>query len=151
MMFRKKKNVFNDTKLSMLKVYLLSLSLAVWGMSNIIYWEIYKGYNACLMCKWHRAVYITLFISLLALFKYNRFFLKLLTWLLLVLEMLVSILQVLNICDPMICRRVSLLDKMNVGFAVITVGVIFFFELRAYLKHKNYLNLRTLSVKMHNF
>ena len=142
MMFSKKSNYFKNTKVPKLKVYLLSLNLAIWGISNIIYWEIYKGYSACSMCKWHRAVYITLFISLLALFKYKRFFLKLLIWLLLLLEMLVSIMRVLNICGPMLCRRISLLDKINMGLVVITVGVIFLFELRSYLKHKNHLKLQ---------
>lgn len=147
MMFSKKRIFFNNTKKEpKLKVYLLSLSLAIWGIANIIYWEIYKGYSACWICKWHRAVYITLFISLLALFKYKKFFIKLLIWLLLVLEMLVSIMQVLKFCSPTLCRKVPLSDKINLSLVVITLGVIFFFELRTYLKHKNYLNLQIKQV-----
>ena len=141
MMLGKKRIFFNNIKKEPKpRIYLLSLGLAVWGISNIIYWEIYKVYSACLMCKRHRAVYITLFISLLALFKYKKFFIKLLIWLLLVLEMLVSIMQVLKFCSPTLCRKVPLSDKINLSLVVITLGVIFFFELRTYLKHKNYLN-----------
>ncbi len=136
-----KNYVFSLNKAKNLTVYLLPLGLSAWGVGNVLYWEVYKGYSACTICKWHRGAYIALFISLLILFKYKRSFLKLLVWGMLILEVSVSCVQIFGFCNPLVCRLVSLNDKLNLGFAFTTFVLIFLFELRSYLKHQKHSNL----------
>lgn len=131
-----KKYIFSPDKPKVLAVYLLSLALAVWGVGNVFYWEIYKGYSACTICEWHRVNYISLFILLLILFKYNKPFIKILVWTVLSLEALVSLLQIFEPCSPLACRYVSLPDKLNLVFVLGTIILTFIFELKAYLKYQ---------------
>ncbi len=132
--------IFSVQKTKNLTIYLLSLGLSLWGIGNVWYWEIYKGYSACSICKWHRGAYIALFISILILFRSRRSFLKLLVWTTLILEVSIGFVQIFEFCSPLVCRYVSFNDKLNFGFAVFTLALIFIFELRSYLKHQEYLN-----------
>ena len=123
-------------------VYLLSLALSLWGIGNVFYWEVYKGYSACTFCAWHRGVYTALFILLLILFKYRKLFIKFLIWIALIIETLVSLMQVFEPCSPLICKYVSLTDKLNLAFAVVTLILTFIFELKAYMQYKKKLSLK---------
>lgn len=136
-----KNYIFSANKPKILLVYLLSLALSIWGIGNIFYWEIYKGYSACTICAWHRAVYIALFILLLILFKYRWLFIKILVWIALTLETLLSLMQIFGPCSPLTCRYISLNDKLNLTFVSGTSMLIFIFELRAYLKYQKKLSL----------
>lgn len=138
----RKNYIFSLQKSKSLIVYLLPLGLSLWGVGNVWYWEIYKGYSACTICKWHRVAYIALFISTLMLFKYKRSFFKLLVWASLILEVSVSVIQIFGFCSPLVCRYVSFTDKLNFGLAIFTLALIFIFECRAYLDHQKYLNLK---------
>ena len=141
-----KKYIFSPDKPKVLPVYLLSLALSIWGSINVFYWEIYKGYRACAFCEWHRAIYITLFVLLLMLFKYKKFFIKFLVWIALISEGLVILLQIFEPCSDLTCRYVSLPDKLNLIFVVGTTILIFIFELKAYLKYQKKLSLQVKHV-----
>lgn len=144
----RKNYIFSLQKSKSLMVYLLPLGLSLWGVGNVWYWEIYKGYSACTICKWHRVAYIALFISTLILFQYKRSFLKLLVWTSLILEVSVSVIQILGFCSPLVCRYVSLTDKLNLGLVVATLALTFIFECKSYLNHQKYLNLKINHIDM---
>lgn len=130
------KNYFFRKKHNTILAYLLPLLLSLWGIGNVLYWEVYKGYSACNFCKWHRGCYIALFISLLTLFKFKSNFFKLLAWLFLITEVIVSILQVFRSCNPLICRYVSSNEKLNLSFALATLILLFIFEIFSYVNHR---------------
>lgn len=134
--------LFSKDKPKLLFIYLLPLTLSVWGVGNIFYWEIYKGYSACDICAWHRSVYITLFILLLILFKYRKLFIKILVWIALILETLVSLIQMFRSCSPLTCRYISFTDKLNLTLVIITLVLTFIFEFKSYLKYRRQMNLR---------
>lgn len=142
-----KKMLFPKDKPKISPIYLLSLTLSIWGVGNVFYWEIYKGYSACTICAWRRAVYIALFILLLMLFKYKKLFIKFLVWIVLILETLVSLIQVFEMCSPLVCRYISLVDKLNLTFAGVTLALTFIFELMAYLKYRRNLRLQVRHVE----
>lgn len=123
-------------------IYLLSLALSLWGIGNVFYWEVYKGYSACTFCAWHRGVYITLFILLLGLFKYSKLFIKFLVWTALTIETLVSLMQVFEPCSPLTCKYVSLPEQLNLAFAVGTLILTLVFELKAYVQYRKKLSLQ---------
>lgn len=137
-----KNYIFSLQQAKNLTAYLWSLGLSLWGIGNVWYWEIYKGYSACAICKWHRGAYIALLISTLILFICKRSLLKLLVWTILIVELLVSLVQIIGFCSPLVCRYVSLTDKLNLSLVVATIAITLMFELRAYLKHQKYLNLK---------
>jgi len=117
--------------------------LSLWGIVNVFYWEVYKGYSACDICKWHRILYVALFICSLLFLTWRKYLFKLAILVTLGLEMIVSVVQILGFsCEPGICKRVSLVDKLNFSFVGCVLFFIFFFELRTYLKRQKQLNLR---------
>lgn len=134
------KNYLFEKKSKNLFAYILPLLLSIWGIGNVLYWEVYKGYSACNFCKWHRGCYIALFIFLLMFFKFKTNLLKFVVWLILTTEMIVSVLQVYGNCNPLVCRYVSFNEKLNLSFGIGTFILMFIFELRTYLKHhkRNY-------------
>ena len=90
--------------------YFLSFILAIWGMGNIFYFEIYLNYPPCFICKIHRALYIALFlITIIGFFKRARYF----------------IIGILLIILAEICRFITLIDKTNMLLA----SIIFIFLL----------------------
>lgn len=117
--------------------YILPFLLSIWGIGNVLYWEMYKGYRACNFCKWHRGCYIALFIFLIIFFKFKNIFLKSLVWLALTTEMIVSLLQVFRNCNPLVCRYISFNEKLNLSLGIGTFILMFIFELIAYLKNRN--------------
>lgn len=144
-----KKNYYPTKNTNNLWIYSVPLILSCWGILNIFYWEVYKGYSACIICKWHRSIYIALFMCILLLFKWRKKFLKLIAFILLQLEMLVSVAQILGFnCEAGICRRISLADKLNCIFVVVTFGLIFLFELRTYLKRKYRLQFQVKQINL---
>lgn len=132
----KKNYIFTANKPKILPVYLLSLALSLWGIGNIFYWEIYKGYSACTSCEWHRVNYISLFILLLILFKYRKLFIKILIWISLSLEVLVSLPQVFEPFSSLACNYISLADQLNLLLVLGTIILTVIFELKAYLKYQ---------------
>lgn len=131
------KNYLFPHKPRSLFAYLLPLLLSIWGISNVLYWEMYKGYSACDFCKWHRGAYVALFMFLLILFKFRNCFFKLLIWFALTIEMIVSLLQVFGFCKPLVCRYISFNEKLNLSFAVGTFMLLLICELRSYLNNPN--------------
>lgn len=131
----KKNYLFRQNPKTIL-AYLVPLILSIWGIGNVFYWEVYKGYSACNFCKWHRGCYIALFITLLLLFKFKHIIFKLLVWLILTTEMIVSLLQVFGMCSPLVCRYVSFNEKLNLGLAIGTFILLLIVELSYYLKHR---------------
>lgn len=132
----KRKYIFSPTKSKILPVYLLVLALSLWGIGNSFYWEVYKSYSACDFCEWHRVIYISLFVLLLILFKYKKFFIKVLVWIALILEGSVSLLQIFAPCVLATCKYVFLVDKLNLILVVGTTIITLIFELRVYLKYQ---------------
>ena len=145
-----KKDCFYSTKnTNNLWIYCLPFILSWWGILNVLYWEVYKGYSACTICKWHRSLYIALFVGSLLLFKWRKKFLKLMLVMILQLEMLVSLAQILGFnCDRGLCRRTSLADEINCALVVVTLGLIFLFELKTYLKRKHKLQSQVKQINL---
>ena len=136
-MIKKKYYFYLTNNTNNLWIYCLPFILSWWGILNVLYWEVYKGYNACTICKWHRSLYIMLFFGSLLLFKWRKKFLKLILLMILQLETLVSVAQILGFnCGKGICRRISLADQINCTLVVATLGFVVLWELRAYLKRK---------------
>lgn len=138
MLIKKIKNTLFISKIKEIsKIYFLPFLLSLWGIGNVLYWEVYKGYKACTFCKWHRGLYFSLFIALLLLYKFRRNIFKVLIFLIIGIEIIVGTMQVFGLaCNPMICRRVSLPEKFNFAFAVISLSLTLLFELYYWLKAK---------------
>ena len=105
--------------------YFSSLLFAIWGIGNIFYFEIYLNYPACFICKCHRALYFSLFfLTIFGFFTKSRFFI-IGIFLVVFTEILVSFILIFNlICFDGLCRFASLVDKLNIGFALIVFLVL---------------------------
>jgi hypothetical protein len=114
-------------------IYILPFLLSAWGVGNVIYWEIYKGYSACAFCRWHRGLYIAMFILCLLLLKWRKNLIRFLITGVLAVEVLVASLQVCGYdCGELICRRISLADKLNLAMAGFVLAVLLVIELKCY-------------------
>lgn len=120
MNFKKKDRIF----------FLVSFILSLWGVGNVFYWEIWLGYPACMICKYHRFLYIALFILCLfylysinaAKSPYELFRKRLLEKLIILInlfEVIVSFFQLFQIFCFDLCKFVSIADKLNLILSIV--------------------------------
>lgn len=102
--------------------YIVAIGLAIWGLGNVFYWEIWHGYPACIICQWHRALYLLLSSFILITCKYKS---PLLRWCIIAvvtMEVAVSSIKIFAaFCQDNICRYISVPDKLNFIFAVVAL------------------------------
>ena len=116
----------------------LVLALSLWGIGNILYWEVYKGYPACAYCKWHRFAYILLFLSTIGQYIWRAGFLKLMMLCALSIELIVSSIQLLGVlCELHACRRISFIDKLNFTFVMLAFALFTFYVLLEFKKNRS--------------
>lgn len=138
MIINKIKTILWDNKIKKIStVYIVPWLLSFWGIGNVFYWEIYKGYKACSFCKWHRGLYFALLVTLILLSKYRKNLFKLLVTLIITAETIVSFIQVFGwSCNPLMCRRVSLVEKINFSAAVLCLILVVITEIGIVIYHK---------------
>ncbi len=112
---------------------ILALFLSTWGLGNVFYWEIYKGYPACDICVWHKNLYIALFCLTVLFIKSSKYYVKKLILLIIGSECAVSLFQISSMfCDKDICRIISTGDQINFVFAMLAFVMLLSLELYNY-------------------
>lgn len=134
----RKNYMLNKPKI--LPVYLLVLVLALWRVGNVCYSELYNDYGHSQYIIWQQVAYIALFISLLMFFRPRKATIKFLVWITLLVEVLISLLQVFRLGDPL-GSYVGWHDQLNLTFVVGSLVFLVIFEAKAYLKRQKYLRL----------
>ena len=105
-----------------------SLVLAIWGCSNVIYWELYMGYPACDICLWHRYLYITLFLlTILLSIKFSSFIRRVIL-LVVGAEVLVSLKAFSFFCSQEVCKIITKSDLANLILSLIILFVLLVIE-----------------------
>lgn len=100
--------------------WVIVVALTTWGLGNVFYWEIWKGYPACIICKWHRTLYLILFCLSVSTCKNENLLLRWLVIVIVGMEVAVSTTKIFTmLCQNNICRYISVPDKLNFVFGVV--------------------------------
>ncbi len=118
----KGKNKQKGVLQSLVSPWACTALVALWGIGNAVYWEIWKGYPACRYCAFHRNLYMGMgLVLLLALYRKTRW-IAVLVVALVGMEWAVSLQQIFSHCAPGLCRKISLPEKGN-AMAISMVGM----------------------------